>query len=105
MTVRPAFFLNIWSRIVETPRKIWSRIVETPREKWSRIIETPRERLMNEISSRVIDIIVFVYIALKSLLISICAIVPDPGASADILQHHGHNFPRLFPLQIKVERA
>jgi hypothetical protein len=79
--------------------------VETPRGIWSPIVETPRERLMNVISSRVIDIIVFVYIALKSLLISICAIVPDPGASADILQHHGRNFPRLFNLKIKIERT
>jgi hypothetical protein len=94
MIVRPAFSLTIWSHIVETPREIWSRIVETP-----------RQRLMNEISSRVIDIIVFIYIALTSLLISICATVPDPGASADILQHHGRNYPRLFPLKIKVERT
>jgi hypothetical protein len=80
--------------------------VETPCKIWSRIVETPRKRLMNKISSRVIDIIVFIYIALKSLLISICVIVPaDPGASADILQHHRHNYPRLFPLKIKVERT
>jgi hypothetical protein len=89
MTVRSVYLLNnIGSRIVTTQCK---RIVE--------------KRLMNEISSRVIYIIVFVYIALKSLLISICAIVPDPGASADILQHHGRNYLRLFPLKIKVERT
>jgi hypothetical protein len=94
MTVRPAFLLTIWSCIMGTPREIWSRIVKTP-----------HKRLVNEISSRVIDIIVFVYIALKSLLISICVIVPNPGASADILQHHGHNYPRLFPLKLKVKRT